>query len=146
MKNSKQIAGLVGPSIIALTISEALNAHIWAGNIAPVIHFNGAVLFVAGLAIVRAHNQWIRGWPVIVTLAGWLAMLVGVFRMFAPEIYLREAQNASATLAIGSAVLLCPIGIYLTFKAYGPQVRKRPHGPWAGAHAAQRSARPTPRG
>lgn len=72
MENSKRIAGLIGSSLIAITIPEALNVHIWAANIAPAIHFNGALLFVAGLSIVRAHNHWIRGWPVIVTLVGWL--------------------------------------------------------------------------
>jgi hypothetical protein len=118
MENSKHIAGLLGPSIIAIALSEALNAHIWVANIAPVIHFNGAVLFIAGLAIVQAHNHWIRGWPVLVTLVGWSVMLLGLLRMFAPELYLQGVQNTSDTMAIASAVMLCPIGIYLTFRAY----------------------------
>jgi hypothetical protein len=118
MENSKHIAGLLGPSIIAVTISEALNAHIWVTNIAPVIHFNGAVLFIAGLAIVRAHNHWIRSWTVIVTLVGWFVMLLGLFRMFAPELYLQNVRSTSTMMAIASAMMLCPIGIYLTFKAY----------------------------
>src|SRR6266516_1492908 len=75
MAHSSQIAGLIGPSLIAITTSETLNFHIWAGNIPPVIHLNGALLFVAGLVIVRAHNLWIRGWPVMVTVVGWTAIL-----------------------------------------------------------------------
>ncbi|HEY8035620.1 MAG TPA: hypothetical protein VIF37_08530 [Methylobacter sp.] len=119
MENSKRIAGLIGPSLIAITISEALNVHIWAANIAPVIHLNGALLFVAGLSIVRAHNHWIRGWPVIVTLVGWFAILAGLLRMFAPELYLQSVQNTSAMMLIASIMIVCAIGIYLTFKAYG---------------------------
>jgi hypothetical protein len=118
MENSKRIAALLGPGIIAITLSEALNAHIWAANIAPVVHFNGAVLFVAGLSIVRAHNHWIRAWPVIVTLVGWFAMLVGLLRMFAPELYLQGVQNTSAAIVISQATGFCLIGIYLTVKAY----------------------------
>ncbi len=119
MTNSKRIAELLGPTLIAMAISEALNAHIWIANIAPVIYLNGTLLFVAGLSIVRAHNVWIRGWSVIVTLVGWSAILLGLFRMFAPELYLQGVQNTSATMVIGSAMIVCTIGIYLTFKAYG---------------------------
>lgn len=34
MANSKNIAGLLGPAIVAITISETLNVHIWADNTA----------------------------------------------------------------------------------------------------------------
>ena len=118
MTKSQQIAGLVGPSMLAVTLSEAFNAHIWAGNIAPVIHFNGAVLFVAGLSIVRAHNLWVRRWPVVVTVVGWVVLILGLFRMLAPEFYLQAAQTTSVEMAIGSAVVLCPIGLFLTLRAY----------------------------
>jgi hypothetical protein len=93
MENSKHIAGLLGPSIIAVTISEALNAHIWVTNIAPAIHFNGAVLFIVGLTIVCAHNHWIRSWTVIVTLVGWFVMLLGLFRMFAPVTLIEKTRR-----------------------------------------------------
>jgi len=53
---------------ITLTLSEALNAHIWANVPATQTYLAGALWFVAGLAIVRVHNHWIRGWPVVVTL------------------------------------------------------------------------------
>jgi hypothetical protein len=39
---------------------------------------------VAGLAIVRAHNIWVGGWPVLVTVLGWLAILSGLVRMLFP--------------------------------------------------------------
>lgn len=115
---SRNIAGLIGPALVAITISEAWNAHIWAANLAAVVHFNGAVLFVAGLAIVRAHNHWVRGWPVIVTLTGWVLLFLGLFRMFAPERYLGGVQNTSTTILAAQALAVGVIGVYLTFKAY----------------------------
>lgn len=115
--NSKNIAGLIGPSLLVITISETINAHIWATNIAPVIHLNGGLLFVAGLAIVRAHNLWVRGWSVVVTLVGWFVMLLGLLRMFAPELVLKGVQSTgSAFIAPTMGVLV--IGLFLTFKAY----------------------------
>ena len=116
MTNSKNIAGLIGPTLIALTITETINVHIWASNTAAGVYLNGAILFVAGLSIVRAHNLWVRAWPVIVTLVGWFVMLLGLFRMFAPELQLKGAQNTSAVIAETMAALT--VGIFLTVKAY----------------------------
>jgi hypothetical protein len=114
MANSKHLAGLIGPTIMALTISEAVNLHIWANNIAPVTYLNGTLLFVAGLSIVRTHNRWAVGWPVMVTLAGWVAILGGLFRMFAPEAQQAGRNNFTH---LGLAVLFA-FGTLLTFNAY----------------------------
>ncbi len=116
MANSKNIAGLLGPAIVAVTASETVNIHIWAANIAAGVYLNGAILFVAGLAIVRAHNLWVRGWPVVVTLAGWFILLLGLFRMFFPELQLEGGKHTS-TVSVG-AMLILAVGIFLTFKAY----------------------------
>ena len=114
MTNSKHIAGLIGPTIMALAMSEAINLHIWANNVAPVTYLNGTLLFVAGLSIIRAHNRWTVGWPVMVTLVGWVAILGGLFRMFAPEA--QQAGQNSFTYAL--LMVLFAFGTFLTFKAY----------------------------
>ena len=115
--NSKNLAGLIGPALIAVTISETINAHIWAANIAPVIHLNGALLFIAGLAIVRAHNHWVRGWPVVVTLVGWVVLCLGLLRMFTPELYLKGVQISGVAFIVPTMGVLA-VGVYLTFQAY----------------------------
>jgi hypothetical protein len=55
MPRSRQIARIVGPTLIALGISDAINLDALAGNAVPVVNLNGTLLFVAGLAIVQAH-------------------------------------------------------------------------------------------
>lgn len=112
--SSKKLAGLIGPTLVALSVSEGLNLHIWAINIAPVTYLNGTILFVSGLAIVRAHNRW-RGWPLLVTLVGWLAMLGGLYRMVAPEAK-QASENRGTYVMIGFLFL---VGVFLTYKAYG---------------------------
>jgi len=57
MTSSKGIAGLLGPTRIAATITEAMNGHIWDTSIPAVVYLNGTILFVAGLSIVPAHNR-----------------------------------------------------------------------------------------
>lgn len=116
MTNSKQLAGLIGPTIIAVTISETLNANIWVGNTAAGVHLNGSLLFLGGLAIIRTHNYWGRDWPVLLTLTGWFIILLGLFRMFAPEMQLEGAKMTTMVAVLAMFVLV--IGIFLTFKAY----------------------------
>jgi uncharacterized membrane protein YhaH (DUF805 family) len=121
MTNSRRIAGLLGPTLIAIATSEALNLRTLqtfiGPSLAPFVYLNGTMLFVAGLAIVRAHNRWTGGWPVLVTLMGWLAMLGGLARMIAPVSAQQFGQNTTAVFAM--LFVLLTIGIFLTFKAYG---------------------------
>jgi len=111
--NSKKIAGLIGPTLIVLSITEAMNLHIWATNIASVIYLNGTLLFVAGLSIVRVHNIW-RGWPMIITITGWVILFGGLFRMFAPE----AKQAGENTYTYVMFIFLFLIGFFLTYKSY----------------------------
>jgi hypothetical protein len=88
MTNSTRIAGLIGPTAIAISITEWMNLGVFTAamgpSFAPHVYLNGTLLFVAGLAIARAHNHWTCDWPVLVTLVGWVVMLGGLGRMVAP--------------------------------------------------------------
>src|SRR6186997_1097124 len=43
--------------------------HLYDAQIPPVVYLSGVLMFVGGLAIVRAHNRWARDWTVLVTLS-----------------------------------------------------------------------------
>lgn len=121
MTNSTRIAGLLGPTLIALSITEWMNLGVFVASLGPSfgphVYLNGTLLFIAGLAIVRAHNSWTLGWPVLITLVGWMAMLGGLTRMAAPV----PAQEAGRhpSLVHAQLVVLLMIGVVLTLKAYG---------------------------
>jgi hypothetical protein len=117
MANSKELAGLIGPVLGVVGASEALNLHIWATNNAPLTYLNGVLLFVAGLAIVRAHNLWTRSWPILITLTGWYVILIGLFRMFAPEVQ-QGLQNTPAIAVYLINMVMLATGLLLSFKAY----------------------------
>ena len=124
MTNSIRIAGLLGPTLIVIAVSEWINLPLMLNNPAPVVlvYLNGTLLFVAGLSIVRVHNRWQGGWPVLVTLMGWAAILGGLFRMFAPAFAQQHDQNTTAIR--GLLIVLLAVGIFLTFKAYGREASK----------------------
>lgn len=116
MVKSRDLAALIGPALMAITASEALNYPIFVGISPSVIYLDGVVAFVAGFAIIRAHNRWSRHWPVFVTLAGWLLAALGLARMFAPE----AAAVAPLGARLVGTILVFALGGVLSFKAYGP--------------------------
>jgi hypothetical protein len=91
---SGRIARIIGPTAIALAMTEAVNMHIFAAQTAPVVYLNGTLLFVGGVAIVQAHNRWGWGWPLLVTLTGWGLTTLGLIRMIAPEAALHRNVGA----------------------------------------------------
>lgn len=127
MANSKRIAGLLGPVLVVLSVSEALNLRLMMAELGPtavhVIYLNGTLLFVAGLSIVRVHNYWVAGWPVLVTLMGWFTMVSGLIRMFAPiagaQLGLDVQRPEQSIIVIyAMLVVLLAMGVVLTFKAF----------------------------
>lgn len=111
---------MVGPTIVAMVASEfpLVQPHLYDAQIPPVVYLSGTLMFVGGLAIVRAHNRWVRDWSVLVTLSGWFFLALGLFRMFAAGAYQRDSANTSATTFMVLEGMLAILGLVMTFKAY----------------------------
>lgn len=120
---SRKIAGLLGPSLSAALIAEfpLVQPHLYDEQIPPVVYLTGVLLFVAGLAIVRAHNIWVRGWPVLITATGWSFLILGFVRMFAAGQYRQaSAEVSSATFMVLEAILLV-VALVITYYGYRPE-------------------------
>lgn len=124
MPNSKRIAALVGPTIVAMVVSEfpLVQPHLYDAQIPPVVYLSGVLMFVGGLAIVRAHNHWVRNWTVLVTLSGWFFLGLGLFRMFGAGLYQRGSAQTSATVFMVLEGALLVLGLIMTFQAYRREV------------------------
>lgn len=125
MTNSKQIAKLLGPTLIVMNLSEAINSQIWATVSITQTYLAGSLWFVAGLSITLAHNSWTLSWPVLITFLGWFIMLGGLGRMFFPESVQQGSQNEYIVFAL--QMVLFAIGIVLTFKAFRRDNNKTSH-------------------
>jgi hypothetical protein len=126
MTLSKTIAGLIGPTLMAIAASLLLNLGTipalveQASHDPALIYVSGIFMFVAGLAIVRAHNRWTLGWTVLVTIFGWLALVGGLGRMvFSNQLGQLAAGAVKNTSVLPiAAVVLLALGAFLSFKAY----------------------------
>jgi hypothetical protein len=89
---------------------------------ASIVMIAGYAAFVPGLAIVYFHNRWTGDWPVLVTIMGWLSLVVGLLRMVFPTqiaaLTTKIAPSAAGVFPVVAVVFLL-IGGFLSFKAYG---------------------------
>lgn len=120
MPHSKRIGGLLGPTIVVMTLSEfpLVQPHLYDAQIPPVVYLSGVLMFVGGLAIVRVHNHWAMDWTVLITLSGWFFLLLGLFRMFAAGTYQRGSASTSPAAFMALEAFLLIVGLVITFKAY----------------------------
>ena len=120
MSNSRQIAGLLGPTLMVMIAAEfpLVQPHLYDHQIPPVVYLSGILMFVSGLAVVRAHNVWRRDWALLVTLCGWFLLLLGLVRAFAAGSYQRASAATSSTVFMVVEGLLFLVGGVLTIQAY----------------------------
>ena len=126
MQTSILIAKLIGPllvmtGLIMLVTSQAVQdmAREFLASRA-LIFIAGVLALLGGLAIVNTHNVWTAGWPVIITIFGWLAVIGGIVRMGFPALTksVGEAMLARHAGLRVSAVIQLALGLYLMFVSY----------------------------
>ncbi len=125
MQTSIFIAKLIGPMLVVPGLIGLANP----GHVKVVgkeflkspalIFIAGAMAFIAGLAVVNVHNIW-TGWPLIITLIGWLMLAAGVVRMGFPGIVtvMGESMMAKENLLRVIGVAQVMLGAFLVWKAY----------------------------
>jgi len=92
--------------------------HLYDSQIPPVVYLSGVLMFVAGLAVVRAHNLWARNWTLLLTLTGWFAVVLGLIRMFAAGQYREAATRTGSTVFMAIEVALLIVALILTYQGY----------------------------
>lgn len=122
---SRFIAGLLGVTFLAAGLALLMNYDLFARMLAVAAHepllvmLAGFLSVLAGVAIIQVHNVW-RGWPALVSLIGWLALVTGLVRVIFP---IQMAGLAALFTALPGvvpvvAVVLLLLGLFLIYKAY----------------------------
>ncbi len=125
MDKSKSIAAIIGPTLIVMVVSELKfwNPTLYDTQVVPLVYLSGVLFFIAGLAIVRQHNIWVWKWQTLITVVGWFCMVLGLLRMFFPQMYKAQFQNDHVAFIVELFLIL--IGVFLTGKAYLPPSSNR---------------------
>lgn len=114
MDMTGRMAAVLGPTLIAVTVSEIINLKIWENVHPAVVYLNGLILLIGGLVIVTSHNLWRLDLTLLVTVSGWLLVIAGGFRMFFPN-----AQQLAPGLGTYIVIVLVfALGVALTVFAF----------------------------
>jgi hypothetical protein len=126
MDTSIFLARLLGPILVVLAIGLLLRQDSWRAmakeftGSAPLLFLSGFMTLLGGLALVNTHNVWEAGWPVIITIFGWLAVIGGIARMLFPEtvVGISERMLNNKTYLSVAGVVEGLIGLWLCYVGY----------------------------
>jgi hypothetical protein len=127
MSETQVLAELVGPIALIAGLSLHMNKATYQKLIKEfmkspaLMYLSGFMALVIGLLMVRYHNEWSGGLPVIlITLFGWLALIKGAGLMMMPD-KMKEFTNSIALnnqkLTYASYFYII-VGAYLSYLAY----------------------------
>jgi len=68
--------------------------------------FVGIFAVIAGTFLVQYHNIWVKDWPVLVTLLGWVAVIEGVLFIAFPKKLLSITKRISKNEKVWSIFAL----------------------------------------
>ena len=126
METSKILARIIGPAMIVPALGIFLNFNTYQSMIGEfskspsLCYLGGFMALLMGLVILQFHNKWEAGWPVIITILGWITLIKGLVLVLFPGslIHLWHPLTANPTALIVSLVISCAVGIFLTIKGY----------------------------
>ena len=123
MTLSKNLAGLIGPALVVLAIGVFLNRGLLPGMVDrlegdyALFLIAGLLALLGGIAIVRAHNVW-TGWPVVITLLGWLAIVGGIARVMFPTPIIQVAHTVITAQGVIVPIAMAVVGLVGLFLSY----------------------------
>ncbi len=126
MHTSKFIARILGPSLIAIGLSQVVNSQTLRTLVEQflqsyaLIFLAGIITLVAGLAIVNVHNLWVNDWRVAITIFGWLGVIGGFVRVVLPQqtAVIGTAIFGVPNITLFSGAVTIVIGVWLTVMGY----------------------------
>ncbi len=126
MDSSIFLARLLGPSMLVIGLGLLLNRATYRDmsleflDSPALIYVGGLIAFVAGLAIVLTHNVWVAGWPVVITIFGWVSLAGGFFRIVFPASVTQLGRRLidSQGFLIGGIAVYLLLGAWLSYAGY----------------------------
>ncbi len=126
METSLFIARMVGPVLLAVAAAVLINQDNIRAMAADFLEHRGLIFLagimtmIAGLAIVLNHNVWVAGWPVVITIFGWLLVIGGVFRVVFPDSVksIGEAMLEKPGVITGAGIVEGVIGAWLCYVGF----------------------------
>ena len=126
MQTSVFLARLIGPVMLVVGLAVFANQRTFRDMAEEflasraLLFLSGLLIMPAGLAIVLTHNIWAVDGRVMITLFGWLNVIGGALRLFAPAYVMQTGRamlkrphfiTIAAAVWIVAGSMFCLFGI-----------------------------------
>jgi hypothetical protein len=126
METSLFLAKLIGPLLLAISAAVLVNQDNMRDMARDFLEHRGLIFLagiltlLGGLAIVITHNVWVLGWPVIITIFGWLSVIGGAFRIIFPDSVkaMGAAMLEKRGVLTGAGIVEGIIGAWLCYVSF----------------------------
>jgi len=78
----------------------------------------GILPALLGIWVVLQHNNWGGGWQLVVTLVGWLLLLVGIYRLWCVESWLKMISKCQCDAPLWAGIIMLIIGLLLLYVGF----------------------------
>lgn len=125
MELSIFLAKILGPLFTIMILGALANRALLnrmvdeAENNISLTYLSGSLALLIGLLLVISHNVWETNWRVFITLIGWISIIKGLIRIFAPNKVVsiwRSIMSGGAYKII--LIIFLIIGLILTYQGY----------------------------
>ncbi len=125
MDTSLFLARLIGPMLLVVGAGVLINRENFRAMAKELVASRelmfiiGLLTLLGGLAIVITHNVW-SGWPIIVTILGWILVIGGALRILVPDTA-RSIQGAALdkpAMPLVGGTIQAVIGAWLCYVGY----------------------------
>lgn len=78
----------------------------------------GFIALIFGYLIILKHNIWTGGWPVVVTVVGWLSFIKGILLIGFPDIIKKTSIVFTSKLGPKLPLIELVLGLYVGYFAF----------------------------
>ena len=120
------LAKVLGLYVFVVGIALVINPERFRGWYRKILEddtqlfLGGVMALLLGAFIVGTHNVWVMGWPVILTVFGWMAVIKGAALMIVPNFsqMFKPMLDQSAEFYRVVGILWSLLGLFLCYQGW----------------------------
>jgi len=79
---------------------------------------SGTISTLVGLIVVIFHNWWDQEWSMIITIVGWIILIIGVIRLLFPRSVMKWAKSLTDNGLMWILWIILIVGAYIMYMSY----------------------------
>lgn len=122
---SAYLARVIGINMCAIALALLFKPETMRAAMDALFENRGTVLLygilttIFGSILINVHNEWFWGWPIIITIIGWIVFVRGIMRLFFSEHirnFTKQYSNRAMYRTAGTVSFL--VSLFLLYEGF----------------------------